>query len=180
MAEIQQNDQVRFVMDGEPVMDACEDLNIPFLCRGGGCGACRAEILEGIENLSPRSANEDWYDKNTGLGEGNRLLCQTKINSGTIKINHIGRAETQETSPELLELSELKPRNPALIIDIDTGNAVSQRLMEMGFVPGTIIEIIKSGEPLIVTLNGSRIALRGTEANNIKVEYLNTEKRDHA
>ncbi|MGV8150246.1 MAG: 2Fe-2S iron-sulfur cluster-binding protein [Candidatus Woesearchaeota archaeon] len=70
------------VPDNSPIMDAAEELGVPFGCRQGVCGTCKTEVLEGMENLEPKTDRE--IDLNL---EGNeRSMCQCKIKSGTVKI----------------------------------------------------------------------------------------------
>jgi ferredoxin len=48
-------------------------------CGGGGnCGTCIVEIVEGIENLSPRTDTENRFLKKKP--ENYRLACQTLVN----------------------------------------------------------------------------------------------------
>jgi ferredoxin len=54
-------------------------------CGGyGQCGMCKIEILEGIENLSPRTDFEEKKLKNKP--DSFRLACQTIVN-GPVKVN---------------------------------------------------------------------------------------------
>jgi ferredoxin len=54
-------------------------------CGGyGQCGMCKIEILEGAENLSPRTDFEEKKLKNKPANY--RLACQTIVN-GPIKVN---------------------------------------------------------------------------------------------
>ncbi len=54
-------------------------------CGGiGQCGLCKVEIVEGMENLSPRTAFEEKKLKNKP--DNWRLACQTVVN-GAIKVN---------------------------------------------------------------------------------------------
>ena len=53
-------------------------------CGGGGnCGTCIVEIVEGIENLSPRTDAEKRILKKKP--ENYRLACQTVVN-GAVKV----------------------------------------------------------------------------------------------
>ncbi len=70
----------REVADGSPIMDACDDLGVPFGCRVGQCGMCTITISEGLENLEPLNDCE----VDMGLEENQRLACQTVIRSGTV------------------------------------------------------------------------------------------------
>ncbi len=70
------------VPDGSPIMNAAEELGVPFGCRQGVCGTCKTEVVEGMENLDPK--NEAELDLNF---DGNyRSMCQCKIKSGVVKI----------------------------------------------------------------------------------------------
>jgi ferredoxin len=54
-------------------------------CGGyGQCGMCKIEILEGFENLSPRTDFEEKKLKNKPANF--RLACQTIVN-GPVKVN---------------------------------------------------------------------------------------------
>lgn len=76
-----ENEQVE-VADGEALMDAAEKLGVPFSCRAGVCGTCKVTIVEGSENLEPKTENE----KALGLEDNERCMCQSKIKSGTVVI----------------------------------------------------------------------------------------------
>lgn len=72
------------VQDGHPIIDACEEMGVPFACTEGVCGTCLIEVVEGMDNLSHFTQEERDF-----LGEPNheRLACQCKIKQGTVKIN---------------------------------------------------------------------------------------------
>lgn len=78
------NDDEIELEDGSPIAEACEDEGVPFACTEGVCGTCVIEIVEGQENLSnPTQEEEDF------LGEGcrdERLACQCRIKQGKVKI----------------------------------------------------------------------------------------------
>lgn len=55
-------------------------------CGGAGiCGTCAVKVLDGSENLSPPSANEQKVLKENGRDSGIRLSCCAKV-SGPISI----------------------------------------------------------------------------------------------
>ncbi len=68
--------------DGAAVIDAAEELGVPFGCRQGICGACKTEVVEGMENLGEKNAEEN----DMALEPNERLMCQCKIVKGTVKI----------------------------------------------------------------------------------------------
>lgn len=71
--------------DGSAVAAACEEAGVPFACTEGICGTCVIEIKMGEENLSPPTQEEEDF-----LGAGcckERLACQCRIKSGTVRIS---------------------------------------------------------------------------------------------
>ena len=77
-------DQVELPEDS-PIADSCEEAGVPFACTEGVCGTCVIRVLEGIENLTPPTKEEEDF-----LGEGTcdeRLACQCKIKNGSVKIS---------------------------------------------------------------------------------------------
>lgn len=78
------NDEEKELEDGAPIAEICEEEGVPFACTEGVCGTCVIEIVEGEENLSrPTQEEEDF------LGAGcteERLACQCHIKCGKVKI----------------------------------------------------------------------------------------------
>jgi ferredoxin len=71
------------VKDGDSIISAAEQLGIPFSCKDGVCGSCLMKVLEGEDNLSDPSSQEEAF----GLsGKKERLACQCKLKSGDVKI----------------------------------------------------------------------------------------------
>ncbi len=75
---------------GTTVLDAAEQLGveIPSVCGGVAvCGACRIEVQEGAENLSPHTDDEveclEGFDIDPT--PENRLACQAQVN-GDVKV----------------------------------------------------------------------------------------------
>ena len=82
MAKLIVEDQEIEVADGDELKDSAEQLGVSIGCGEGMCGACQVDVLEGMENLNePTEAEEDF-----GLDEGQRLMCQCTIESGTVKV----------------------------------------------------------------------------------------------
>lgn len=70
--------------DNAPIAEICEDEGVPFACTEGVCGTCVIEIVEGENNLSDPTQEEEDF-----LGEGcreERLACQCKIKCGNVKV----------------------------------------------------------------------------------------------
>ncbi len=81
MAIVFIDDQEREVADGTAIMESCEAMGVPFSCTEGRCGTCVLEVLEGGENLAPRTEAESEMK----LRDNERLACQTHIRTGTAK-----------------------------------------------------------------------------------------------
>lgn len=78
----------------------------------------------------------------------------------------------------LFRLSSLKKGDRARITRIfeERGSALSNRLLEMGFLENVDLEVLHEaplgGDPLAVRVRGSVIALRRSEASVIEVSIL--------
>lgn len=70
---------------GEPVLDAALRVRpeMPFACRGGVCGTCRARLLEGTVAMDARWALED--DEVAG---GHVLTCQAHPTSAEVVLDY--------------------------------------------------------------------------------------------
>lgn len=75
-------DKEHDVPDGDEIKKTCEEAGIPFGCESGVCRTCELEIIEGQENLSELTENE----KDMCMDGKNRLACQCKLKSGTVKV----------------------------------------------------------------------------------------------
>ncbi len=71
------------VLEGKPIKEACEKLGVPFGCQGGVCGSCMVEVVEGEDNLSELTEEEE----NFARDKEHRLACQCKIEKGDVTIN---------------------------------------------------------------------------------------------
>lgn len=72
----------------------------------------------------------------------------------------------------VLSLSDVKSGQRAVVDHLDLPAEEAQRLMELGFVPGNIIEPARSapgGEPRVYRVDGSEIAIRRETARSIFV-----------
>ncbi len=82
MAIIKTDQKQVQVPDNTIPYDAEEQLGVSFSCRQGICGSCKVEVLEGMQNLTPKTEEEEAM----GCSGNERLLCQCKIKGGTVKI----------------------------------------------------------------------------------------------
>ena len=69
-------------------------------------------------------------------------------------------------------LDRLKPGEGGRIARIDAEPGITRRLMELGLVPGTEIDLVRTaplGDPLEVSVRGLHLSLRRSEARHIHV-----------
>ena len=70
-------------------------------------------------------------------------------------------------------LSELKTGERGKISRVGGGGGVHRRILDMGVIPGTKVEVERiapMGDPIWVRLRGYQLSLRKEEAANINVE----------
>jgi len=73
----------------------------------------------------------------------------------------------------MISLESLPPGTRARVLGVAGGYGLSRRLMEMGFTPGTIVEVVNSGPgPLLVRVRGVVIALGRGVARKIIVQPI--------
>jgi len=70
-------------------------------------------------------------------------------------------------------LSELKPKERGTIVKVGGDGPVHRRILDMGVVPGTEVEVVKVaplGDPVELLIRGYHLSLRKEEAREILVE----------
>jgi ferrous iron transport protein A len=76
------------------------------------------------------------------------------------------------TANHCVKLAELRHGESAVVVDIDLPTEMAQRLMELGFIPGTRVEAARSapgGDPRVFRVDGTEIALRRETATHVTV-----------
>lgn len=76
---------------------------------------------------------------------------------------------------EKISLNNLKPKQKGKIIALKGSGAVHRRLLDMGLVKGSVIEVERVaplGDPIEVKIKGYDLSLRKEEAANIIVEVI--------
>ena len=74
-------------------------------------------------------------------------------------------------------LADLQENQSGIITSVDTKSATAQRLLDLGFVPGTPIKALKRapmGDPTTFEIRGYQLGLRRSESAIIEVE-INTD-----
>ena len=74
-----------------------------------------------------------------------------------------------------IRLGDLPRGKIARIVSVDEGSDISARLMEMGLLEGSEVEVVHyapfGGDPIAVRVRGALIALRRNEANLVWVHH---------
>jgi len=75
---------------------------------------------------------------------------------------------------QVLRLSDLDVEEKGVVLSLQNGRAVNNRLVSLGFTPGVMVEMIQNfgHGPLMVTVRGTRVALGRGEASKIMVDRL--------
>jgi len=84
---------------------------------------------------------------------------------------------TESPTPALandvgVPLSALAPGRRGTVLDVDASTPRGSRLLELGFLPGTEIRVVRRaplGDPIAFYLRGGQICLRHSEAALIRV-----------
>jgi ferrous iron transport protein A len=74
-----------------------------------------------------------------------------------------------------MTLDEIRPGQECRIVRQNLGGATGQRLMDMGFMPGTKVEVIRNAplvDPVDLLLRGYHVSIRHAEAKGVEVEQL--------
>jgi ferredoxin len=64
-------------------MEGTTDLGVLFGCHSGVCGKCATTVLSGLDNMSAPTDEETAMD----LDPDRRLMCQSRIEKGTVKLD---------------------------------------------------------------------------------------------
>ena len=83
-------------------------------------------------------------------------------------MNACAQGDVSESRP----LDRLTPGERGRIAHIDAEPGIKRRLMELGLVPGTVVEMVRTaplGDPIEVALRGLHLSLRRSEARHIHV-----------
>lgn len=73
---------------------------------------------------------------------------------------------------DTMSLADLKPGQTAVVTHVGASGALRQRLLDMGILPNTSIDLERAGlggDPLWIRCQGAHLALRRTEAAAIRV-----------
>ncbi len=70
-------------------------------------------------------------------------------------------------------LDQLRPGERGIILDLEGDVVIVRRLMELGLVPGTQVEIVRMaplGDPVELIVRGTHLSIRRSEAGQVHVD----------
>lgn len=71
-----------------------------------------------------------------------------------------------------MTLTEMPIGSDARVVSVKGNSRITQRLMEMGVIPGVDVKMVKSapfGDPIEIRVCGYNLAMRRSEADSIEV-----------
>jgi Fe2+ transport system protein FeoA len=74
-----------------------------------------------------------------------------------------------------VSLATLNPGEAAMVVDVQGEGAFRRRLLDMGFIKGTLVRVIKHAplrDPVEYCIGGTHVTLRLQEARQIIVEQV--------
>jgi ferrous iron transport protein A len=74
-----------------------------------------------------------------------------------------------------MTLDEVTPDQECEVIDVITEDIIGQRLLDMGFIPGVRVRVVRNAplvDPVEFLVKGYHISLRHSEAKKIEVKPL--------
>ncbi|MCA8998778.1 MAG: ferrous iron transport protein A [Planctomycetaceae bacterium] len=77
---------------------------------------------------------------------------------------------------ELIPIDMLRVNESARIAEVHGPQPLVQRLEELGLREGTVIRLVKTGEPLLLAVNGHRLSFRADSSTMIFVEPISVEQ----
>lgn len=89
------------------------------------------------------------------------------------QIRHVTTATNVPPMAPPIGLDQIAPGSKGVVKVVAAENGARRRLLEMGFVPGTALRVVRLaplGDPMEVELHGYHISLRRSEARAILVE----------
>ena len=72
------------------------------------------------------------------------------------------------------KLSQLRVGDRGCVARVEGSDDISQRLLEMGLTPGTVVRMLGTaplGDPLELELRGYRLSVRRGEAERVELEH---------
>ena len=72
-------------------------------------------------------------------------------------------------------LADLQVGESAVLSDLEVSAPIAEHLMNLGFVPGLVVKVLRSGpggDPRVYRVDGTEVAMRRDLSRNIDVELI--------
>ncbi|MDG2051332.1 MAG: FeoA family protein [Myxococcota bacterium] len=69
-------------------------------------------------------------------------------------------------------LSEIRPGSECEVMGVDLGDAAGRRMLDLGFLPGTRVQVLRRaplGDPSLYALRGFQLCLREADSRHVRV-----------
>jgi ferrous iron transport protein A len=73
---------------------------------------------------------------------------------------------------DAMTLNDLKPGQECRILDVKVEGATGQRLLDMGFISGTRVKVVRNAplvDPIELLVRGYHVSVRHSEAKGVEV-----------
>jgi ferrous iron transport protein A len=81
----------------------------------------------------------------------------------------------------MLTLEQVVPGSSVLVERVGGARSFRRRLMELGIIPGTRVEVLRVapfGDPLELSARGCNLSIRASEAHEVEVKLLSETARE--
>ena len=86
-----------------------------------------------------------------------------------------GRRKKQHAAAAPSALADLEVGESAIVAELNVADAVAEHLMNLGFVPGLVVKVLRSGpggDPRVYRVDGTEVAMRRDLSRHIDVELI--------
>ncbi|MCH2186861.1 ferrous iron transport protein A [Myxococcota bacterium] len=83
-----------------------------------------------------------------------------------------------DSEPSVCRLSDMPPGSECEVMAVDLGDAAGRRMLDLGFLPGTRVQVLRRaplGDPSLYALRGFQLCLRAADSRHVRVTH--TEPR---
>jgi ferrous iron transport protein A len=89
--------------------------------------------------------------------------------------NFIFGRHRKDPVAKIQSLSELRVGESAVLSELEVAPPVAEHLMNLGFVPGLVVQVLRSGpggDPRVYRVDGTEVAMRRDLSRHIHVELI--------
>ncbi|MBM3137991.1 MAG: metal-dependent transcriptional regulator [Chloroflexi bacterium] len=143
-------------------------------------------IVEGKNKVQMLlSCNGEFFSLSTNIADQcNVVWFSTENEVSTYESDFVKKKESMEnlmTEGIIVKtnLREMKIGQKAIVLGVRSSGSTRQRMMDMGLVPGSEIEVMRIaplGDPIEINLKGYHLSLRKSEAKEVEVEIIREEE----